>query len=171
MSTRPREVFSSCHVPGLQPEKLNDAISEFKKEASADGDGGKVWLCLDDRVLVKDCGHYLLYGSESLCGIAARLSNEYKDYRQVLVGRGTPTIFCCKVPIEYINDWVFDELCGDLLEEIFIYLLESERPFNHLGFSFSLSRNIEPKYIESYYHPEEIRDPLTMQLYRLGLNN
>lgn len=63
-----------------------------------------VWLTLTRKELIDSCGHYLIYGSEFICGMAAELGCQ-RNLRK----KGTPTIFHCDVPIEKIpSDYLED---------------------------------------------------------------
>ena len=63
-----------------------------------------VWFTLTKNELVNFCGHYLIYGSEFICGMAAEL------FCQASLKKGIPTIFHCDVPIEKIPSYYIDEL-------------------------------------------------------------
>lgn len=52
---------------------------------------GLVYLALDRRTLVGDAAHYLLYGSEQLCAVAAGLDRGDTDTARQLLRRPTPS--------------------------------------------------------------------------------
>lgn len=67
--------------------------------AVSDFDDGKVYLCLDDRIIFATAGHYLIYDSEYLCSIATALIEVPSiDYRQILKSFGDPTVFEVNLP-------------------------------------------------------------------------
>ncbi|AGA68903.1 hypothetical protein Desdi_1400 [Desulfitobacterium dichloroeliminans LMG P-21439] len=63
-----------------------------------------VWFTLTKSELIDYCGHYLIYGSEFICGIAAELRC------QDSLKKGIPTIFHCDIPIEKIPSGYLEDL-------------------------------------------------------------
>ncbi len=62
-------------------------------------------------------GHYLIYGSEHICGIAASMVRQVGlDCRQSLKRFGTPTVFRVALPREIIPKSQLRELAGHLRE-------------------------------------------------------
>jgi hypothetical protein len=115
-----------------------------------------LFLVLDEREI---SGHYLIYGSEHICGIAASMTREAGlDCRQLLKNFGTPTVFRVALPPEIIP--------GDQIHELAEYLRESSweerkrvRP-PMIDFSFILKQPVAAEHILDHVHPESIPDPL-----------
>ncbi len=106
-----------------------------------------VWLTFLEYELLQNCGHYLIYGSEFICGIATQLSCQSNLKRF-----GTPTIFHCNIPLENIplnyifdiNRMVNDEYCEG---------------------GFRIKEKVSPSEIIACTHPKKIYDPLTASTY------
>lgn len=102
-----------------------------------------VWFCVSRKELIESCGHYLIYGSEFISGIAAKL------YRlDMLKGKGKPTIFHCDVPIKQIPEYFFESLkynfeIGDL---------------ENCG--FKIENTLSPEEIIKHDNPDLVFDPL-----------
>lgn len=127
----------------------NDRISEdkiagvFNSHWSSLMDSQKyVWLTLKRDELIDHCGHYLIYGSEFICGIAAEL------FCQERLKKGVPTIFHCDVPIEKIP--------LDYLEDINERIQSGDG--NNCGFKVFGAINSDE--IIKCEHPTKILDPL-----------
>lgn len=128
-----------------------DRIKEVFKEAWDEPGSPFNQICanISKDELMNESGHYLVYGSEFICGMAARLfcQNELKKI-------GIPTIFVCDVDIckfsaetkEYIENGSFYDGSWD-------------------GGIF-LGDNIEASEIVDYIQPKEMFDPLTWTKYR-----
>ena len=68
-----------------------------------------VWFTLTKEELLELSGHYLIYGSEFVHGIATELRRQ-----DALRKYGKPTIFTCDVPIEFISLHWFRSLQDDI---------------------------------------------------------
>jgi hypothetical protein len=87
--------------PELDESDINSVIEETTLETIE----GHVYFNLDERLLIEQCGHYLLYGSEYVVGLANGLRRTgSSNYRQSLKNIGTPTMFICDVPWGLISD-------------------------------------------------------------------
>ncbi len=154
---RAREIFLSGQFPEIDEAMLDAAIDRvgFKLR------GGRVYFETGKNFLEEHCGHYLLYGSEFLCGVAANLPG-HKDYRQVLKGFGQPTVFVCDVPLDYIEfDWV-EDFAGQAIESMFEKMLDPRfvHPPPGRGAGIMLRRRLPAAYLLEHYHPPKVRDPL-----------
>lgn len=123
-----------------------DKLKEvFNSSWSELGDNHKyVWMALSKEELLNNCGHYLIYGSEFICGIAAELLCQSS-----LRGKGRPTIFHCDVPIESIAN----EYIDDMNKQI--------RNGNGNICGFKITGSLVPKNIVRCEHPRKILDPLS----------
>lgn len=153
MNARAREIFLSAEFPTISSGLLERAISD----ASTIHDK-TLFAVIDEREV---SGHYLIYGSEHICGIAAKLSREAGfDCRQILKNFGIPTLFRVSLPREMIP--------GRQLRNLSSYLLESvwdRRRLEHsppLDWSFDLKCSIPSNCIVDHVHPERIPDPLQL---------
>jgi len=110
-----RRIFLSADVPPITEHALSTAIDKISRLSHV----GKLYVVLDDRDLIHGSGHYMIYGSEHLCGIAALLSRENGfDYRQVLKRFGAPTLIRFRLPQSSISQQQIDELAQCLRETI-----------------------------------------------------
>lgn len=156
---------------------LNDALrifgdgnfSEISREdvvesarAMPSSSNARLYVALDDRHIVSWCGHYLLYGSEYITGIAAGLTrlNGF-DYRQHLKSSGRPTMFELHLPLSWIGGDCLAELSSVMARRVLFDEIAYEEDF-----TMTLHRPVPPEFIISHYHPPIIRDPLTRGIYR-----
>jgi hypothetical protein len=150
-----RKHFSSGKYPEISKEIVEQAI----KQTDIETRDGWVYLALDDRMLIKYCGHYLLYGSEYAIAIAAELSRIIGyDYRWTLKGIGKPTIFICHIPLEMISANTMNELAGCLLVGVFNKILFKKENPELIDFSFMLKNSLPSNCIVDHYHPKNITD-------------
>lgn len=157
-----RSIFLSGDFPELDGSAIDKAIATL-----ATSNQQRASVILDDRVLLDGAGHYLIYGSEHLCGIAASLSGPTsRDYRQALKGFGTPTMFTVRVPIgrawkSGLTDIPYPLRHG--LEAV----RAGDAP-DPLDFTLTLHHPLPPECIVGHVHPKSIADPLLgMELYYL----
>lgn len=121
-------------------EKVRTVFEErWSKLISPDD---SVWLTFSKEELINRCGHYLIYGSEFLCGMAADLGCQ-----SILKKIGIPTVFCCDVP--------FDNIPEVYLKSI-IQNIESRDGSG----GFRVYDKILPSEIVDHIHPKYIADPL-----------
>lgn len=92
--------------------------------------------------LINYCGHYLIYGSEFICGMAAEpaLPGKFK--------KGIPTIFHCDIPIEKIP--------SDYLED----LNAKVQTGDGYNCGFKIIGSISKDEIVKCEYPTKILDPL-----------
>jgi len=129
----------------LQNEELSEdkIIEVFNSHWIELGDTHKyVWLTLIKNELIDFCGHYLIYGSEFICGMAAELRC------QESLRKGIPTIFSCDIPIEKIPSDYLDDLSRRI-----------QAGYGH-NFGFKVIGSINKDEIVKCEHPRKIRDPL-----------
>ncbi|MBY0332293.1 MAG: hypothetical protein K2X49_16670 [Acetobacteraceae bacterium] len=153
-----RRIFLGGEFPELGEEDLERAIAAVGRDVRE----GRVWFEANEKSLVEDCGHYLLYGGEYLTGVVASLPR-HRDYRQVLKGRGRPTMLICDVPLADIHPATFLEFVGGALEILFQDLLdwrESQFIPEDRGAGFCIRKPLAPEQIIGHYHPVRVRDPL-----------
>lgn len=121
----------------------------------------KVWFTAGRRHLIKDCGHYLLYGSEQVIAIAVGITtNTRYDYRQALKLVGRPTLIVCDIPIGQIPREFLKSYTNKVLASWFEEAVTGARSFDYTG-GFPATGNVGPECIISIEHPpsETINDP------------
>lgn len=155
------QIFLSGEFPSLTKEDLDGAIEKMSRGAESVR-AGKVYFEANETMLVEECGHYMLYGSEYVIGIAARLSGRGKpDYRQVLKKRGEPMIFRCDVPLIMLRRDLVNELAGSAIEFVFERLLNPNYcDFKHRGAGFPIYEPLPPEYIVEHVSPVIKHDPI-----------
>lgn len=152
-----RSVFLSGGFPELTPAHIENAIQAVGRDLRE----GRLYFEANERMLIDFCAHYMLYGSEYMVAIAAHIKG-HRDYRQLLKHRGTPTVFVCDVPLEYMHPKAVADFAGLAIEVLFESLLDAD--YNHpsvgRGGGICLRRPLSPDCIVSHYHPDGLRDPL-----------
>lgn len=154
-----KEHFLSGKFPKLQESDVLAAIEDMK----SDNREGLVFFEAHEKMLLQYCGHYMLYGSEYLLGIAAALSRrDGSDYRRTLKEKGTPTVFVCDVPFKLIGFDTVLELSGCLIEVLFEKFLDSDYKHPQPGncFGFPIRYDLPPEFIVGHYHPDYVHDPI-----------
>lgn len=84
---------------------------DIKSFDAFERDTGKLYVVVDDRSLVEDSGHYLLYGSEWIQALLGWSAHE------VLRRRGAPTIFMVELPLAEATPHELEQLARVLLQE------------------------------------------------------
>lgn len=100
-----RSFFVSNQFPGTTREKVELAIQRidgFKAPGERRIDDGKCYLALDERSLLRTCGHYMIYGSERILAIANHLGGT--NYKDVLKLRGMPTVVVVNLPTRFLTN-------------------------------------------------------------------
>lgn len=156
---RAREIFLS----GEFPELTEGSLAAAEDDIIPPIDDGRAFVSLDATGFIEYAGHYLIYGSEYLCGLAAGLTTVHgRDYRQVLKRFGIPTVFRLRLPFEAISESDASQLAQ---------VLHSQRRRGRSGlaaptidFTFRLRQALPPECVLGHYHPDQVLDPL------LGMN-
>jgi hypothetical protein len=149
-----RGIFLSGEFPELNEDAFDAAVGGLSGI-----DNLRAYVSLDDREYIEHCGHYLIYGSEHICGIAAQLSrNNTQDYRQVLKRFGRPTVFQFSLPLNQVDESDLIEL-GELLHDCIRDVRAGKKPPVE-DFTFLLQAPLSPKFILGHEHPTTIKDPL-----------
>lgn len=158
---RAREIFLSGEFPELCENDLTSAIQAVGTDLRA----GHVFFEANERLLIKQAGHYLLYGGEYLVALAAHLGR-VQDYRQTLKRFGTPTMFVCDIPIELMSGYTIAEFAGSALEALFEHLLEGDgyERDGWRGAGFPILHPLPAENIVGHFEPSGIRDPFKQYL-------
>lgn len=109
---------------------------------------GLVYLGLDQRFLLSDCGHYASYGSEYQIALAVALSQRLgRDYRQSLKLRGRPAVVTVQLPIDWLDESTRVELADWLLRAA-LWAMQNEASVSPaLDFGVSLDRDVPAEMI------------------------
>lgn len=155
---RARNVFLSGAFPELSSEDVERAISAVGREHWQ----GRAYFEASKRELEDFCGHYMLYGSEFVTGVAAALGCDSPDYRQVLKEIGTPTVFLCDIPLTLLPLPFLKDFAGSAIASIFEAILEPgyRHPPAGQGAGIVIHQSLAPEFIVGHYTPKRLRDPL-----------
>lgn len=154
---RAREIF----LDGSFPELTRDSIEVGIEKVGRKYREGRLYFEANEAHLVEYCAHYMLYGSEYLCAIAANLPGQ-RDYRQHLKKFGTPTILTCNVPLSLLDYDLLREFAGVALETMFSTLLDStyQHGAKWRGAGLYIWKPLPPEFIIGHRIPSVLRDPL-----------
>lgn len=145
------EIFVGDQFPEVTK---NDVVAAAEQKPATDN--GKLYVALDDRILIHQSSHYLLYGSEYLACVAARLQDQHgRNYLKYLGSRGRPTVFEMELPFGWIPQGHRQSLAAELS-----WAVLHDNVAHHLDFTVTLQRSVGPGFIKSHSHPANIRDPL-----------
>lgn len=154
LDTQARTIFLTNEFPEVTPERLTDVIAKLGKR-----DEGRIYACLDQRHLLNEAGHYLIYGSERLCAIGAALSTGTSiDYRQVLKRSGRPTLLHIALLWEHVSDADFEKLTSLIAENLSAIRAGRSLPIEM--FTFEWWTGLPGSAILTHKHPTRIVDPL-----------
>ena len=162
-------ILLQCLIRLCDPEALNEmarqrfqrkeavesAIKDWDERGSRKDRKGKVCYCIQPERLIEQWGDPLLYGSEYLLCIAARINEE-----EVLRRQGRAMIIECNVPT--VNMPVGDLKCllGSILREIGEKICS--RPTEKIiNFGFEVPHKLEPHNIVSFHFPTRIWNQAT----------
>lgn len=139
-------------VPGLEiyREKIEQDIRDFDAK---ERDSGTVYLALDDRSLIHECGHYLLYGSEwiqCILGFPAHAA---------LRSWGAPTIIQADVPAGELHPSALRELAENLVHEWTRTKVNRPKTVQRVSFGVPLHKPVPPQWIAGHEHPGKVRCP------------
>lgn len=154
---------------GLNPltkQYLIEKILDFKSKLGIDIDlekydfrddlnttEGKIWFCLSEEELLRDCNHYIIYGSEVLHGILLKYEKANK-IREFLAEEGTACYLECDIPIEIIPEY--------LLEKIEDVIKENE---GSLELAFSIRQKLSKDSIIKITKPKILESVLDEKIY------
>jgi hypothetical protein len=122
------------------------------------GREGWLYVGLDDRPLVEDAGHYLIYGSEYFAAVLAQAGGWW--FQEVLKTEGVPTVLVVDLPLKLASDSDVEAFSNLLLVEWAKGTVRRRWAAPWEDFSFSLAADLPPDYLTDHYDPARIRDPL-----------
>lgn len=142
------DAIAELEISSLRSELLAAGRSRLKEHTNS-----VVYFVLDQRDLLRQAGHYLIYGSEWLCSVFGP--------RQVLLrNRGMPTLMEIAFPLAEASDGDRQQLARHLLHEwTRLTALNLDAP-RLVDFSFAVRGGIPSTRIVGHSHPSAIRDPL-----------
>ncbi|OAM87306.1 hypothetical protein OH491_26840 [Termitidicoccus mucosus] len=147
-------------------------IDELARRAKLSTREGHVYFTADKGELIQSCGHYLIYGPESLCCLwrdqndrpTPRFLESQARHRE----RGFPTVFTCDVPLHLVTDSYRRELADTLITQFF--QLVSRQPVAPREWSrnwgYSIRQPLAPEFLRAHEHPATIPDPLRYGTFR-----
>lgn len=167
MRKRANELPRASSCPTVSLSYLYRILKTLLSVQMESGATGTFYFSLDERFLVQECGHYLIYGSEYICAIAAGLQGtkgaDY-DYQQHLRRNGRPTVFVCHLPIDRITLSDRKVLVAALVDEIASDPSFKRSRSSLCDFSFFLKSKLEPHRILEHRYPRTIPDPLRQMI-------
>ena len=132
---------------------VNAAVKELGKS-----DHGRLFVSIDSRSLIERSGHYLIYGSERLGAIAARLGDSPAEYRLKLKSHGKPTLFRALLRWRALSDTDIDGISRKIAAEWQHFRSYSSSRITM--FSIVLRKSIPASDILGHLHPTPICDPM-----------
>lgn len=146
-----RRIFLNERFPEVSESRLAAAIAEL-----TNFDNHRAFVSLDSTDFLESAGHYLIYGSEYLCSIAALLGGV--RLQQELKRHGRPTIFQLTLPFDFVSDSDLGEL-ADVVGRELAGVRRGRLPLP-IDFTFRLNRPLPPECVLAHEHPQRIIDPL-----------
>lgn len=139
--------------------RLESLIADF---GSRDRDTDRLYLSADERGLIEDAGHYLIYGSEWIQCVLGWGAHP------VLRERGTPTIIDVRLPLDTQSSQTRLELARKLLHEWTRARVEDRvGDIRDIDFSFILRKPVPASWVSSHHHPPYVRDPFYQRTKRI----
>lgn len=122
------------------------------------GTPGVAYLALDGRLLTRRATHYVIYGSEHLNGLAARLDrSDFGAARRHLATVGTPTILECQLTWAVLEGGASPSLSTQLAESVF-ESVDASVLDEEFDFTCTVSGAVRPASIIGHHHIGEAPD-------------
>ena len=156
-----KEIFSSVGFPEITESSISSAISSINHVEQ-----GELYVVIDKEDLIHKSGHYMIYGSERICGIGAYLFEKSGfDCRQILKRHGIPTVFHVQISVKSIPKDQIETLAERVHNDVWEGYRRIRKPFC-FDFPFMLVESVPGTFIVGHEHPTVIPDPLfNYQLY------
>lgn len=116
-------------------------------------DHGRCYVVVDERVLIEECGHYLLGGSEFLQGIIG------PERAQAVLEECAPTVIEVDLPLGLVVPSFLDQFSRLLIGEWAKVLRRKRSEAGRLDFTFTLQAPVPPAWIVGHFHPKIVNDP------------
>lgn len=145
----------------------HDRLARLRDEAAfaaalarveTEGRTERVFVGLDDRDLLEDAGHYLIYGSEYISAVLVQAGDCY--FQDVLKLEGTPTVFVVDLPISLMRRSDVRAFAKLLLSQWGKNVVARRKTAPPEDCSFDVPCDVPSGCIAGHYHPARIRDPL-----------
>lgn len=120
-------------------------------------DHGRCYVVVDERVLVEECGHYLLGGSEFLQGVIG------PELAQSVLRWCAPTVIEVDLPLRSVSDPQQIQFASSLVGDWARMLRRRRSEARRLDFTFVLREAVPPSWIMGHFHPTVVRDPHRMR--------
>ncbi len=153
---RRAELAAQVHALVMSDDRLKwmrNQIYERIEKFDSVIDEGATYLVLDDRPLIHDSGHYLIYGSEWIACVLG------EGNRQPLLERGIPTLIEVELPLNTNPDQGNEDIAKHMLTAWVRYVAHRPAEPVRVDFSFKLQHGVPASMIVGHSHPAEIRDP------------
>lgn len=116
-------------------------------------DEGRCYVVVDERVLIEECGHYLLGGSEFVQGIIG------PERAQSVLSEGAPTVIEVDLPLGRVAPSFLAEFSRKLVGEWAKILRRKRTDAGRIDFTFTLREPVPPCWVVGHFHPKIINDP------------
>lgn len=156
-------------ITPLNPKEIQILFRNTFKEYSSEADiqlainkvdleviAGFVFVVLDDRAIIENGGHYLIYGSEYQNCLAINLPRATEETRDILKKFGKATIFVCKLPFSKLIE--LENIVRLLLADHFSRVAHNRNDVHIIDHTLLLKESIKPTDIITHYHPLRIKD-------------
>jgi len=157
MAEEARRIVREEPKLGWSNERLEEELSKWEPK---DRDKGKLHVAVDDRFIINQASHYLIYGSEWIMAFFGFGGHD------VLRRRGVPTMVEIDLPLEWIRYSVRVQLAKALLCEWTRIKVNRPDFVPELDFTFTLHFDVPPEWIVGHYHPLAIPDGHHMGIIR-----
>lgn len=141
----------------IDKARVESLLSKFD---SWDRDTNRLYLSVDERGLIDDAGHYLLYGSEWIQCVLGWGAH------RVMRKRGVPTIIDVRLPLRTQSRQTRNELASKILHEWTRLTVDHESEVWKIDFSFILRDSIPASWVISHHHPTYVNDPFYQRIRR-----
>jgi hypothetical protein len=152
---RTKAFFLSGRFPEITPaifERAEEGAHRYKEEP-------KVWFGTHKKKMLRDYGHYALYGSEKAIAIAFGIHTATGyDYRQALKLLGKPTLIVCDIPIDRVPHSFLKCYTNEMLVAWLEKSVRGEHGYDGDG-AFPILETVDREYIVRVEYPEIIADP------------
>ena len=149
---RARAIYSAQGIP---MDTIEAAIADTDLELDKD----RVFLALDDRLLIDSAGHYMIYGSESVMSVGAALIRlGHYDAQRRLMTIGQPILFTCDVPLSLLREHSIREVAESLYDEYRICRGRRPHSPSRRDHTVVVKNDIPAAAIRGHSTPQLIRD-------------
>lgn len=118
---------------------------------------GRCYVVVDQRVLIEQCGHYLLGGSEFIQGIIG------PDAARLALREAAPTILEINLPLARVKESFLRNFARVLLQEWAKITCKGLTQPRYLDFTFVLQEPVPPDWIAGHFHPPVVNDPHSLR--------